>query len=146
MYRRFQQLHPSDMSRERITGLCLYLHVLIKWGYTIPAAAFDAFVFDFPQYKSEMARLRGEHGPGWSRMPAYHHWFKEEVVEKCGGEMSEQGDLLHKELLLEIARENPYSAHYTESCMKWIAEREVEPAELVDIARVAYALHQRECE
>lgn len=76
----------------------MYLDILLKWGYSIPISAFDAFLYKYPRYMFE--KKKGE-------FPCLHIMFG----SKSSYVITQLVGFLNKDVLREIVHENPYSGH-----------------------------------
>ena len=122
-YRRFQSEYGLGCSYATFLGLCAYLFALIRWGYVIPASAYDEFLcshstFIFTPCTELLMQPAGEITAHQAYLPAYHVWFQEKLLSNF-----RQGDIIDSGLLCEIATEHPYTFMITEASMDLIARK-----------------------
>ena len=103
----FESQHNSDVTRDQLIGLCVFLKVLLQWGYPIPPSAYDAFIVSYQDWCPQKRSCQF----------AYHVWFLKEKLQH-----HTPGELLDDISLQQICDENRYRHQWMEEKMESIAD------------------------
>jgi hypothetical protein len=108
---KFCERYGLKVSLPRFQNVCLYLHVLLDWGYSLSLAETDRFIQEQLHWKPDPDR------PSES----FHTWYSR-MSSQLPDDRSEP-PIITLRSLRNIAREKPYTAHFIRIRMETIAKQ-----------------------